>query len=132
MNIKYNIADILHDAADNELAHNQETYWLCDGAKRVASRERFSCCAVDNAVGNFLDKKYPHLHWKDKADMKDYISANISRGLEAMGLDTASTSAFGDELWEIRSEIQGQRYFWLKWAALMAEEQGVEYEPRTS
>jgi len=42
-----------------------------------------------------------------------------------MGLDTESTSAFGIELPEIDTEIQGQRYFWLKWAALMAEEQGA-------
>lgn len=132
MKIKCNIADILHDAADKELAHNQQTYWACRSETRTANLERFSCCAIDNAVSNFLDKKYLQLNWSIRENVRDTIFTDIKDGLEAMGLDTDSTSAFGDEGLEINSEIQGQRYFWLKWAALMAEEQGVVYEPRTS
>lgn len=123
--VNYKISDILHDAADKELAHNQETYWLCDGDIRKASRERFSCCAIDNSVSNFLNEKYPNLNWMNKEDIRDDISEGIKEGLKAMGLDTESTSAFGIEATKINTEIQGQRYFWLKWAALMAEEQGV-------
>jgi hypothetical protein len=123
--VNYKISDILHDAADNELAHNQETYWLCDGDIRKASRERFSCCAIDNALTNFLYKKYADLSWCDRDTIREDILGDIREGLEAMGLDTDSTRAFGEEPANISSDIQGQRYFWLKWAALMAEEQGV-------
>lgn len=123
--IKYKISDILHDAADKELAHNQQTYWCCSGNMRTASLERFSCCAIDNAAANFLDKQYPSLGWEIKADIRDDIMADIHKGLEAMGLDVQSTRAFGNEPDDVSHDIQGQRYFWLKWAALMAEEQGV-------
>ena len=123
--IKYKISDILHDAADKELAHNQETYWCCSGDIRKASLERFSCCAIDNAVAKFLDKEYPSLCWDKKADIRDDIMAHIHMGLEEMGLDVKSTRAFGDEPDFVSHDIQGQRYFWLKWAALMAEEQGA-------
>lgn len=124
LKIKYKISDILHDAADNELAHNQQTYWCCSAPSRIASLERFSCCAIDNAVSHFLDKNYPELSWRLKEDVRDNIFEAIKEGLRAMGLNTDSTSAFGKED-EVNPEIQGQRYFWLKWAALMAEEQGV-------
>jgi hypothetical protein len=123
--VKYKISDILHDAADNELAHNQETYWCSDSAKRKASLERFSCCAIDNAVTNFLDKKYPQLNWVHRDGIRENIFEDIKKGLSAMGLYTESTRAFGEEPDNVSEDIQGQRYFWLKWAALMAEEQGV-------
>lgn len=123
--VNYKISDILHDAADKELAHNQETYWLSDAEKRVANRERFSCCALDNAVSNFLNKKYPQMHWRDIDCVRESIQKDIKKGLEAMGLNTESTRAFGEEPANVSEDIQGQRYFWLKWAALMAEEQGV-------
>lgn len=123
--IEYKISDILHDAADKELAHNQQTYWCCTGDIRKASLERFSCCAIDNAAGKFLDKQYPALGWEKKADIRDDIMADIHKGLEAMGLDVQSVRAFGKEPDNVDEEIQGYRYFWLKWAALMAEEQGV-------
>ena len=123
--VKYKISDILHDAADKELAHNQETYWCCEAQRRTASLERFSCCAIDNAVTAFLDKKYPDLNWTLKDDIRDDIICDIHKGLKEMGLDVKSTNAFGREPDYVSHDIQGQRYFWLKWAALMAEEQGV-------
>ena len=123
--IKYKISDILHDAADKELAHNQETYWCCEAQRRTASLERFSCCAIDNAVTAFLDKKYPDLNWTLKDDIRDDIICDIHKGLKEMGLDVKSTNAFGREPDYVSHDIQGQRYFWLKWAALMAEEQRV-------
>ncbi len=125
MSIKYKISDILHDAADNELAHNQETYWLSSTPTRKASLERFSCCAIDNAVMNFLYKKYPDLHWSRGERIRDEIFEEIKEGLRAMGLNTELTDAFGKEPDDVCPDIQGQRYFWLKWAALMAQEQGV-------
>jgi hypothetical protein len=45
-----------------------------------------------------------------------------------MGCDTTSSTLFYkyvDNPFEISEEVQGMRYMWLKWAALMAEEQGV-------
>lgn len=123
--VGYKISDILHDAADKELAHNQETYWCSDSLYRKASLERFSCCAIDNAVGSFLDKKHPDLNWTLKDNIREDIMADIHKGLEEMGLDVKSTRAFGEEPDKVDEEIQGYRYFWLKWAALMAEEQGV-------
>ena len=123
--IKYKISDILHDAADKELAHNQETYWCCEAQRRTASLERFSCCAIDNAVNAFLDKKYPDLAWYTRDGIREDIMLDINKGLKAMGLDVKSTNAFGREPDYVSHDIQGQRYFWLKWAALMAEEQGV-------
>ena len=125
MSVKYKISDILHDAADKELAHNQETYWCCEAQRRTASLERFSCCAIDNAVTAFLDKKYPDLNWTLKDDIREDIICDIHKGLKEMGLDVQSTRAFGNEPDYVSHDIQGQRYFWLKWAALMAEEQGV-------
>ena len=123
--IKYKISDILHDAADKELAHNQETYWCSNYETRKASLERFSCCAIDNAVAKFLDKKYPQLSWLDRDGIRENIFEDIKKGLAAMGLNTESTKAFGKEPDDLCPDIQGQRYFWLKWAALMAQEQGV-------
>jgi hypothetical protein len=123
--IEYKISDILHNAADEELAHNQKTYWCCNSNIRVASLERFSCCAIDNAVHKHLEKKYPDLDWEQRADIRDDVMFDINKGLREMGLDVKSTSAFGKEPDNICPDIQGQRYFWLKWAALMAEEQGV-------
>ncbi len=125
MSIKYKISDILHDAADNELAHNQETYWLSSTPSHKASLERFSCCAIDTAVINYLEKKYPDLHWSRRDRFSIEIFEEIKEGLRAMGLNTELTDAFGKEPDDVCPEIQGQRYFWLKWAALMAEEQGV-------
>jgi hypothetical protein len=123
--IDYKISDILHDAADNELAHNQETYWCSNNTTRKASLERFSCCAIDNAVINYIEKKYPDLHWSRRDRFSIEIFEEIKEGLRAMGLNTELTDAFGKEPDDVCPEIQGQRYFWLKWAALMAEEQGV-------
>lgn len=123
--IEYKISDILHDAADKELAHNQQTCWFCNNNIRVASLERFSCCAIENAVHNYLDKKYPDLNLEERFDIRDEIMDDIRRGLEEMGLDTQSIRAFSEEPEEVSADIQGMRYFWLKWASLMAEEQGV-------
>lgn len=123
--VDYKISDILHDAADKELAHDQETYWGCDSVKRKASLEQFSCCAIDNAVTKFLYKKYPQLSRVIKDEIGDDIFEDIKKRLEAMGLNTDSTNAFGKEPYLLCPDIQGQRYFWLKWAALMVEEQVV-------
>jgi hypothetical protein len=99
------ISQVLHKAADKHLAHDYESYihhaWI---------KERFSCCAVELAVGNNLELEY-----------------RVKAGLKEMGCPTGSSYAFSDMGYndELDEDTQGARYMWLKFAALMAEEQGV-------
>jgi hypothetical protein len=106
--MKYTVADILHYAADNCLASTPDEYWMNSGNK-----EKFSCCAVSEAClrllgwGNYLEK-----------------SRFIKEGLENMGCPTGSLNAFKDQ-YKFVEKNQQARYAWLKFAAMMAEEQGV-------
>lgn len=105
---KINIAEILHYAADNCLAAERYEYWLAGGRK-----EKYSCCAVEEA--------YVKLHGSEN------LNKNIQRiqtGLKNMGCPISSVNALGDEGTFIE-ENQQARYAWLKFAAAMAEEQGV-------
>lgn len=104
------IADILHCAADECLvAHSRDEY----------ANEKFSCIAVDNAVFKLCGERTIE------------IANRALDGLKNMGCDTGSFTLFtkyGDQPLEysvVNHEVQGMRYMWLKWAALMAEEQGV-------
>lgn len=127
------ISDILHDAADiflREISNDQAPYFYArwndqddsieiKEGKRDA--ERFSCCAVDAAIAyNFGLER-----WSPVAEK---LSKQVKKGLRAMGCPTGSSNAFtkyGDGWQFDRPQVQGMRYFWLKWAAMMAEEQGV-------
>ena len=107
---QYSIADILHYAADKCLIVES----------RYERRERFSCCAIDEALYELNGSIYSHP-----------LRNRIFDGLKNMGCDVNGMSQFvkyGDEpnvYTSINPEVQGMRYMWLKWAALMAEEQGV-------
>lgn len=98
------ISEVLHKAADEHLASNYDNF------NSSWKTERFSCCAVGAAAG--FDSE---------------VESRILKGLEEMGCPTSSTTAFShlgyDDI--LDSETQGVRYMWLKFAALMAEEQGV-------
>lgn len=130
------ISDILHDAADVFLRYN-----INDTAPRfrlmyisehfigryslqesVAEAERFSCCAVDAAIAH----KFGLERWCDDVQK---LSKKVKQGLRNMGCPTGSTTAFskyGGDDWRVKNtDVQGMRYFWLKWAAMIAEEQGV-------
>ncbi len=127
------ISDILHDAADIFLRFDKndtaprvyKCYNYATDTSRIevkqSEAERFSCCAVDAAIA-----------WHFKLDRwgseVEKVAKKVKKGLREMGCPTGSSSAFvkhGDT-WEYNStEVQGMRYFWLKWAALMAQEQGV-------
>lgn len=114
------ISDVLHLAADEYLAKDyRET-------RNSWTRQYFSCDAIDMAMDDLTDGNW---------DKYEGIHARIVRGLEAMGCKTRSTEQFleleiadpgYDSLYKCTPESQQARYFWLKWAALMAEEQENE------
>ena len=109
--VKPKISEVLHLAADKYLS--VDGAGIDDDGKWV---ERYSCVAVSRAVKSF------YLPFFDEQDFENDICA----GLEAMGCDTGSSNLFtkyGDHH-SGNPDVQGIRYFWLKWAALMAEEQG--------
>lgn len=103
---EYTIAEILHYAADKCLASKKEQYW----ASFDGNKEKYSCCAVDEAclklTGSFDE------------------SFRVKKGLENMGCPIDSMDAFNDS-GEFSAENQQSRYAWLKFAAIIAEEQGV-------
>lgn len=104
---KPKISEVLHLAADEYLAANATDFWH-------KNKARFSCGAIMAAKRSFRQDGNPS--WSD-----------IVTGLRRMGCDTGSADLFtkhGDGYFRINEEVQGMRYFWLKWAALMAEEQG--------
>lgn len=113
MNKQYTIADVLHCAADNHLiAESREN--------EGRYKERFSCSAVEEAIFCLTGDLY--------GGDSMALLCRVMAGLTAMGCDTGSAGLFkkyGDNPDHINPEVQGMRYMWLKWAALMAEEQGV-------
>jgi hypothetical protein len=105
------IADILHYAADKCLAKYAEQCWTYGGSK-----EKYSCCAVDEACFRLM-KSDNHQDCLQK-------SRSIKEGLKNMGCPIGSMNAFDDQ-GQFVEENQQARYAWLKFAAMMAEEQGV-------
>ena len=110
---QHTVADVLHYAADKCLvAHS----------RYESANEKYSCCAVSDAVFQLTGECS-----KETSE----LSIRISEGLNNMGCNTGSFRLFtkyGDnpeEFFEVNHKVQGMRYMWLKWAALMAEEQGV-------
>ena len=107
---QYTVADVLHYAADKCLAYDKRYI-------DYSIKEKFSCCAVNEAI-------YQLTGYLDA----DGLQSRVLDGLKAMGCDTGSETLFikyGDEYSNVNETVQGMRYMWLKWAALMAEEQGV-------
>lgn len=102
------ISDILHNAADHHLSDGTKyDYW---------NNNKFSCCAVEVSIENSIDTL--------NICGRDYMIFNdqVFSGLRELGCDTGSLSLFT----HLKPKEQQQaRYFWLKWAALQAEEQGV-------
>jgi hypothetical protein len=90
------IAEVLHRAADRHLSGDD------DYSKR---KSELSCIAVRKADGWGPD------------------SLRAVRGLEKMGLGSWLTANFDE--FPPGPERQAVRYAWLKFAALIAEEQGV-------
>ena len=111
---KYTIAEILHLAADKHLASKEEQCW-----NRGGTKEKFSCCAVEGAVWELW-----HQDKITSGGERDELINRCLDGLQAMGCPTGSTNAFDDE-GEFNAKNQQVRYGWLKFAAIIAEEQGV-------
>jgi hypothetical protein len=108
---EYTIAEILHNAADKHLAAKSNQYWAKGGNK-----EKFSCCAVEESV---ID-----LHRTFNSDEINDVYNRVRYGLQEMGCPIDSTDAF-DDAGEFNAENQQARYAWLKFAAIIAQEQGV-------
>lgn len=100
------ISEVLHKAADEHLAYDYLSK-IHSNRKGAVYKARYSCCAVIEAAGNRA------------------LCERIVVGLTEMGCPTESLEAFLDMGYEddFDMETQGARYIWLKFAALMAEEQ---------
>jgi len=112
---KPTIADVLHRAADEFL--------VVDYLESCMQKERYSCLAVESALF-----KYEQEGVLTMPEVVDLFS-RIREGMEKMGVPTDSLEAFCswclDECVRYSKKIQAARYNWLKFAALIAEEQGV-------
>lgn len=106
---KYTIAEILHYAADKKLASKEEQCW-----NRGGTKEKFSCYAIDEAVWDLYNCDI----------VRDDLIDRIFKGLDAMGCPIGSIDAFND-CDSFNAENQQARYAWLKFAAMIAEEQCV-------
>jgi hypothetical protein len=108
------IAEVLHLAADKYLAKDDEEYRTVNEPEK----QKYSCCSIECAVEELYGYDTP-------------ILDDILDGLEEMGLIGVSCSFKEFEIANhtiVRTttpESQGARYAWLKFAALIAEEQGV-------
>lgn len=104
------IAQVLHRAADHWLTVDFDDY------ENRTDSEKFSCCAIDAAAAEVL----PYLG-------AEALTFKILHGLREMGLETSSGTAFFELGYPkgAHPETQAARYTWLKFAALIAEEQGV-------
>ena len=116
MSKQIKISDVLHLAADKYLAKDRSECF-------IKALSHYSCCAIENALYELLETG---LDMDSLIEAEDHYHC-ISKGLENMGLLTWSVRQF--EEFEIGKDItpesQGARYAWLKFAAMIAESQGV-------
>ena len=108
------IAEILHLAADKHLARTRDEYWYHSGKK-----EKYSCCAVSEAAMSLWNEDKI-----DSVEDRNELLRRVFKGLEAMGCPINSSDAF-DDADVFNPESQQARYAWLKFAAMIAEEQDV-------
>ena len=99
------ISEILHTAADEHLSANKYCY-------PFGSKTLFSCDAIRAACRSLMPDYATQLR------MEEIIEA----GLENLGLQTNGRHEFDNVP---RGTKQAARYQWLKFCALLAEEQGV-------
>ena len=94
------ISEILHEAADVHL-------W--DGIDDNGWLSSYSCCAVDDAIR--------------KLAVPRIVEKSIFKGLQEMGVKIGFCNQFSE--FPEGEQRQAARYNWLKFAAMIAEEQGV-------
>lgn len=107
------IAEILHDAADKYL---KDDYFSREGGKA-----RYSCLAILMSIFELESEWY--FEWEDWKKNKQF--KQIIQGMKNLGFKTNydnEGTIFADMRW---SEVQAARYGWLKFCAMLAEEQGV-------
>ena len=93
------ISEILHEAADVHL-------W--NGIGNIGDNCQHSCCAVAAGIANgYFEIKM----------------LQIKEGLTNMGVNVSSFNEFSE--FPYGEQRQAARYTWLKFAAMIAEEQGV-------
>ena len=108
MSNKVKISEVLHLAANKYLAGYYAEYIY-------TNKNRFSCRAVCGALDELITD----------AEVWLAIHEEIFKGFENLGLDTESIRAFEEFEAEILTEeSQGARYAWLKFCAMLYEEQG--------
>lgn len=115
----HTVSSILHAAADKYLASRMDEYKY---NSLTSIKEKFSCCAISSAIREEMKLS--------SFNQRLIMQCNIYDGLRAMGCNIHSCNLFinyNDPVvhGHINKDVQGMRYTWLKWAALMAEEQGL-------
>lgn len=108
--MKPTIADVLHLAADKYLASDLADYGS------VVSKHRYSCCAISEATYELK---------VEAGKTFEFVSS--------LGCNTGSTNLFNKqeqyyrnfESYRATEKSQGYRYLWLKFAAAMAESEGI-------
>lgn len=108
------ISKVLHLAADE---------YLEDGSYKEPakfSKRGYSCVAIEVAIMDIYDCSRNDV--EDEKTEPGKLWLRIDSGLGELGLKTESTNAYSD-FHGTFEETQGARYLWLKFCALMAEEQ---------
>lgn len=118
--MSYKISEVLHYAADyclnpgDVLVFTEDNYWQCT----------YSCDAVDLALRVLFEDLAPFVSYVHLHTMREKLYRRIMAGLREMGVDPDSSYMYMEFGSGQDVQRQGARYLWLKWAALMAEEQG--------
>lgn len=113
------ISEVLHLAADHHLASNDKVgEW---------GPFQYSCSAIKGALHESLGFKKDTNHTPNQSIKIRHHFLNIEKGLRNLGLEyPREIFAFKEleDFFKPTEESQSARYIWLKFAALMAEEQG--------
>lgn len=113
------ISEVLHLAADCYLGSG-------NNCKRRGPYQ-YSCTAIKGALHELLGFQIGVVHTSIQIRVFQYHWLRILKGLRNLGLEYPNEIyAFKDleDGFEPTKKSQSARYIWLKWCALMAEEQG--------
>lgn len=102
------LSDVFHLAADKHLAFEHEGL----------DQSKFSCVAIELALHDIFKK--------DWRAVLVFMQRVICPGLKSLGLNPDSTTFFiemGCRPGRVSNKTQGARYAWLKFCAVLAEEQ---------